>query len=83
MDALVTALEDHLQHATTSGALERRRVQRWRAEVEATVLGELRERAAPLVAASVGEGVQGGEAPHTVARAIVNRLLSQHDPPQG
>jgi len=81
VDALVAALEDHLQHATASGALERRRVQRWRAEVEATVLGELRDRAAPLVAAALWEAARGGEAPHTVARAIVNRLLSQHNRP--
>jgi LAO/AO transport system kinase len=44
VDEVVAALDAHLEHLTTTGELERRRVRRAREEIEAIAVTSLRER---------------------------------------
>ncbi|MFN8097846.1 MAG: methylmalonyl Co-A mutase-associated GTPase MeaB [Dermatophilaceae bacterium] len=68
---LVDALVAHRAHAASDGTLDARRQARARAEIEAIVLAQVRQRIGVQVSAAARSVVAGGSDPHTAAEEIV------------
>ncbi len=72
---LLDAILEHHARAVADGSLERRRRSRAAAEVEALVLGAVRDAIDDRVTAAAGEVAAGAAEPHTAARMILDDLL--------